>query len=361
MAYIAIYADAPTYKPVVAGGEGITCVDDVGRFLEVLERCILEKGQIELVPMAAEMTEFLLYMARPDGLWYNFLLANGSINTEHQNSYASFGWWAVRGLRGLAAADNIFDGRKDYRQLVKRIETAIHTADNHIDAVLARYPQYTESEVGKQATWLLNGAADQTSELLLVLTRLHQTGDFDYYIEIRQFALALQASQLQETGHKLDGMYYCWQNVWHGWGNNQAYALAKAYQITREETTLISVRRWADTFVPYLIGQQFPRRITLNNDLTFATELYPQIAYGINSTYQGLRELATITGEKKYLTTADQVFDWFNGNNTENTPLYDPATGRCYDGINGAGDINFNSGAESTIECLLAVLENELD
>ena len=35
--------------------------------------------------------------------------------------------------------------------------------------------------------------------------------------------------------------------------------------------------------------------------------------------------------------------------------MYDPATGRCYDGINSPVDINRNSGAESTIEALLAL------
>ena len=49
---------------------------------------------------------------------------------------------------------------------------------------------------------------------------------------------------------------------------------------------------------------------------------------------------------------------WFFGNNMAGVPMYDPATGRCFDGLNGTVEwrINRNAGAESTIEALLALL-----
>ncbi len=37
--------------------------------------------------------------------------------------------------------------------------------------------------------------------------------------------------------------------------------------------------------------------------------------------------------------------------------MYFPKTGICYDGINSKEEINKNSGAESTIEALLSLLE----
>jgi hypothetical protein len=39
--------------------------------------------------------------------------------------------------------------------------------------------------------------------------------------------------------------------------------------------------------------------------------------------------------------------------------MYDPQTGRCFDGINDKENINKNSGAESTIEALLTLIEVE--
>ena len=48
---------------------------------------------------------------------------------------------------------------------------------------------------------------------------------------------------------------------------------------------------------------------------------------------------------------------WFTGNNELEVPIYDAQTGCCYDGIIGRNQLNYNSGAESTIEALQTVLE----
>jgi hypothetical protein len=47
---------------------------------------------------------------------------------------------------------------------------------------------------------------------------------------------------------------------------------------------------------------------------------------------------------------------WFFGNNPSGTAMYDPTSGRTLDGVDGAGVVNRNSGAESTIRGLLAML-----
>ena len=62
-----------------------------------------------------------------------------------------------------------------------------------------------------------------------------------------------------------------------------------------------------------------------------------------------------MTKEEKYLTLATDLAAWFSGNNPANVPMYDPATGRGYDGISGPDGYNKNAGAESTIESLLAL------
>ena len=43
------------------------------------------------------------------------------------------------------------------------------------------------------------------------------------------------------------------------------------------------------------------------------------------------------------------------GNNVAGRPLYDPETGRGYDGIDRHGEVNPHAGAESTIEALMAL------
>ena len=65
------------------------------------------------------------------------------------------------------------------------------------------------------------------------------------------------------------------------------------------------------------------------------------------------------TREIKYAKMAGLAASWFTGNNQANVPMYDPPTGRCFDGLGGDGQLNYNSGAESTIEALYAILEVE--
>lgn len=355
IAYIWIYSDAPDYIPIEASQEGITCVDDVGRFLEIIEHEILVYQNNDLLPLARQLTEFLLYMGLEDGLWNNFIYADGTRNTNHRNSEAEFGWWAIRGLRGLAAAFKIFENSENDSQLVQRISKQIVAANIHIQDALSNYPSTNLTNLGMKPAWLVKNAPDMNSELLLSLTKLHNTGKFDYYDFIEKIAKGLIGYQYRNTGHDLDGMYLCWNNTWHNWGNNQAYALLDAYKITSDSTLLASVKVWADSFVPLLEKVGFPNEITINQNGNYITETHSQIAYGFNSIYHGMKTLADITSEQKYELAAENIFAWFTGQNKSGISMYDIESGRCYDGIDGKSSINMNSGAESTIECLSAI------
>jgi hypothetical protein len=355
--YITIYADAPQYQPVQAVGEGVSCVDDVGRFLEVLEREIVLYKNTSLMPVALGMTRFLLYLSCNDGKWYNFLYRDGTINKTHRNSIADFSWWAVRGLRGLAASYNILSNNDVNPELKKAVFERIQTMDTHLREVLSRYPQKKAELFGSRPTWLIKNAPDLNSELLMVLVKLTKTGDFDYSAEIRKVAEGLIDYQYSNEKSNLNGMYFCWNNSWHNWGNNQAAALIQAYQITGENQYLNSIRLWANHFVPFIIEHDFPWQITVESNMSYQIENYPQIAYGIHSIYHGIQALAKVTGDQYYENLAEQVFGWFKGQNVAGSPIYDSLTGRCYDGIDNDGKVNFNSGAESTIECLLAIQE----
>ena len=66
-------------------------------------------------------------------------------------------------------------------------------------------------------------------------------------------------------------------------------------------------------------------------------------------------EAYLITGDVAYAILAGKLAMWFFGNNPAKQVMYDHLTGRTFDGINSAIKINFNSGAESTIEALLSI------
>ncbi|MCF7826622.1 MAG: hypothetical protein K9N29_08210 [Candidatus Marinimicrobia bacterium] len=354
--WIAIYADAPSYEHIVDSDEGATCVDDVGRFMEVIEFEINKGNRQDLLPLAEGLVKYLLHLSREDGLWYNFLFKDGSINKTHKNSVASFQWWAVRGLRGLGAGYRIFAHRPGYDSLSQRISTRFLASQPHLDSLFSSYPDLTLANDGSlRPTWNLSGAPDQSAELLTALAGVHGLGPFNYENEIKYLAEALIGWQYSGENPSYRGMYYCWQNTWHGWGSNQPLALLQAYIILEEEQYLNSVSRWADHFVPTLIEKNFPAEITLNSNGVDDIQDYSQIAYGLNSVYRGINLLAAITGSPEYAAEAEQVFGWFKGQNIAGVPMYNPKTGRCFDGINSAESVNHNSGAESTIECLLAI------
>jgi hypothetical protein len=85
--------------------------------------------------------------------------------------------------------------------------------------------------------------------------------------------------------------------------------------------------------------------------------VYAQNAYGMNSLTQGYIALHQATGDETYGRLAGLAAAWFYGNNSAHFAMYDPATGRGYDGLSGPSElrVNRNAGAESTIEALMAL------
>jgi len=66
----------------------------------------------------------------------------------------------------------------------------------------------------------------------------------------------------------------------------------------------------------------------------------------------------TATDEERYRKIAKIAFDWYLGNNSQGTAVYNTETGVCYDGLTPEG-LNRNQGAESIITYLIARLTLE--
>ncbi len=353
LAFVHIYADYPDYQPVVAAGEGVTCVDDVGRLLEVLETEILHFNRPDLLPLARGMSRFLLHLQRADGTWNNFMWADGSINTSHRNSRAEFGWWAARGLRGLAAGYAIFQEHDP--PWADTLLARFRLGESHLAASLAGYPQLVPTNHGQRAGWLPNKAPDQSSEFLLAVAKMQAHSDLDYSTQIRQLADGLLTYQYRQPGSDVDGMFFCWENLWHGWGNLQALALLEAFVVTNDSTYLAAVEYWAENFLSWAVAQGSFWEISVTAADRINTTEFPQIAYGAGSSFRGIQQLATITRRPEHTALAKRLLGWFSGDNRAGIAMYDPVTGRCLDGINDPTTVNRNSGAESTIEALIAL------
>lgn len=86
--------------------------------------------------------------------------------------------------------------------------------------------------------------------------------------------------------------------------------------------------------------------------------LYDQQPIEAGSMVEAAAALYRILHDKRYVETAWKAFDWFLGGNINKTPVYDPDTGGCHDGLTPEG-VNLNQGAEAVVCYLIARLELE--
>jgi len=70
--------------------------------------------------------------------------------------------------------------------------------------------------------------------------------------------------------------------------------------------------------------------------------------YGAASAAFAMDHLALVTGEARYSRAARDARAWFDGRNPAGQPVYDRATGRVADGVDGTS-LNAHAGAESAI------------
>ena len=119
-----------------------------------------------------------------------------------------------------------------------------------------------------------------------------------------------------------------------------------------------------DNFYPWLLknGMKSSFEVAGNGiEINLTSEKsYEQIAYGIRPMVSAAAEAYRLTNNETYSDLAGHLAAWFLGANDAGKIMYSVTTGRCFDGINSSSSVNINSGAESTIEALLAmeIVEN---
>ncbi len=360
MAIIHIYSEYPDYAWVDASGEGVACVDDVARAAVVYLRHFETRGDNQSLMRAQKLLEFCRYMQADDGQFYNFVFADYSINRHGKTSFKSMGWWASRAVWALGEGCRVFADRDSAYASV--LERHIEKTFAHIDTLLDHYPDVQESQGFKAPQWLLyNSAADATSELMLGLAAYAQASDDKRArAYLQKFAEGVSAMQLGNEKRFPFGAMLSWRNTWHGWGNSQSQALAAASQVLQDETIATSAVLEATGFYPFWIREGFPREMAfrMRDSVEVETRVqFDQIAYAVRPMVVASVKLHDLTRQPRFATTAAELASWFFGNNPAGQQMYDPATGRCFDGILSETEINRNSGAESTIEALYAIIE----
>jgi hypothetical protein len=351
-----IYSEYPDYSYNIEPKEGFACVDDVSRAVVLLSNCHNDSCSKSRKVILEKMVDFLLYMQSDSGYFYNFIWHDGSINKTYQTSLARPDWWSWRSFWALEefaalSAKNEKKIDEAISKLAEKIFADLLTTDRTIG----------EIEGIRLPTWLPGKAAsDQAADLMLALEKYYRRTNDSRALElIKQLAEGILVMQAGDSLNFPFGAFLSWNNTWHAYGNCQAYALLRAGVLLNNTNFIDKALVEVDNFYPWLIKNGYMNYFTIKKaDGKYKItdqEKFPQIAYGIRPVVYACAEAYRVTGKEKYLGMAKQAAGWLAGNNPAGKVMWDPASGRCFDGIISNEKVNLNSGAESTIEALLTL------
>ncbi len=360
---IHIYSEYPNYDFEIEPNEGFTCVDDVARAIVMLSKYLEEnEDDIDVLNKMKLLTEFVLQMQNDNGYFNNFIWNDLSINKTYKTSIAELNWWSFRALWGLESAYDLLKTDKD---LANRIEVASEKLLVNIKRDISINNLEVEIvETIEVPTWLPQKYASDQSALLILglLKNYERTTDNDVKLLLDVLAKGIMVMQKGDADNYPYGAFMSWQNLWHAWGNSQSYALLKVGQKFNNQEYIESALKEIDNFYPYLLKNGFAeafwiQKTTENEYKEIKRNNYPQITYGLRPMVWAASEAYRYSKNAKYLKLSKDLESWLSGNNDAKTVMYNPETGICFDGIKSKEEVSRNSGAESTIESLLIMLE----
>lgn len=355
-----VYANYPEYEWVGAkesGLEGIACVDDAARAAVVYLRHYELTKNAESLLRAKSLLKFVMKMETDDGMFYNFILSDHSINKNGPTSFKSFGWWAARGVWCMSTGYRIL--KTSEPAFAKELKRKVELTFPHIDSLFINYGKSRMLNGYRIPEWLLyESGTDVSSELMLGLTEYYSaTKSSQVKSFIKKLANGLMMMQEGDIKTYPYGLHRSWQTMWHMWGNGQTQALAMAGKVLNDDKMIRSAEREAQGFFSRLLIEGFKKEMDVADSSKTLT--YEQIAYAVRPMSVGLLRLYEATRKTEYLKMAGLSASWLFGNNVLSQTMYDTSTGRCYDGIRDSSSVNKNSGAESTIEALYTIVEVE--
>jgi multiple sugar transport system substrate-binding protein len=342
---VSLYAEAPDYRPTGSpardGFEGIASVDDAARAAVVYLREYEATGDPRAHDEAVRLLDFVTAMEQGDGEFVNFIDSAGRLNRNAPSSRKSMSYWAARSIWALGEA---------VRVLGPRDSTQLKSMRPVLDRAVARMAREIDSRR------LIGGSTTATAEALLGLLSLQRAEHSVAVSSLGQRTADLIA--MHSAGTKSAAPWGAYVDspdaTWHAWGSRSPEALATAADALARPEYARAARKEADgLWGRFLLAGGIPSSVAPDGTATW----YPQIAYGVGPIVEGYLALAETTGERRYAVFAGLTASWLLGANPAGVSIYDQKTGRTFDGIDGPppGQVNRNSGAESTIEALLAL------
>jgi hypothetical protein len=315
---VAVYADA-TDRAVFAresGFEGVACVDDAARLLDVMCGVWLRTRTPWAERWASGLAEFVMWMQEPDGRWINFVTAwNGSRNNTGITSRVGDNFWHARALAGLSHAWIAMGNDRVRGALERGIERA------------AASPAPPDVRAIHVSTALRLATADRGMDLGSTLV--------SWCDEIASCADA--RGVLKNSPYERESP--------HLWGHLQEGVLAHA-------STVLGERRYGDAAIRSAELLVAP---AIQNG--FVTARSP---YDVASCVYDCDQLHALTNDRRWADLAADARAWFDGRNPAGQPVYDRIRGRVADGVD-RQRISENSGAESNIVAAEALFEDVVE
>jgi hypothetical protein len=355
---IFIYSEAPDYHRIGDADEGFTCVDDVARAAQVYLRSDKFYSDTSIQNKTFNLINFILEMQSANAYFFNFLFPDFSINMNGGTSINNANWWSWRALYALSEASPVI--RKINVALADKIDAAISKLVAKIKTELVPLPQTNKIVNGIIVPqWLPAGSGTDQAAILILGLIPSAKNDAVLTSYIKKLADGIAIMQLGDATHFPYSCILSWENTWHAYGSDQAYALMKAGSFLNDDTYTKKGIAEVDNFYPWLLQNGMKSSFEVKNTGTetalISGKSYEQIAYGIRPMVSAAAEAYRITNDEKYADLAGHLAAWFLGANDAGKIMYSVTTGRCFDGINSSSSINMNSGAESTIEALMAM------
>ena len=355
-----------TYDPATnTWGQGAFNADDMTRAAVVYLRHWRQFGDAASRERAYQLLRGVTYLQTSSGpdagnvvLW---MQPDGTLNPsptpteEPDPSDSGPSYWLARtiwalgeGYAAFRGADPAFAGF-----LRARLELSLDALDRQV--LDPRYGTFQTVDGLRLPAWLIVDGADASSEAVYGLAAyVGAGGSARGRLDLRRLADGVARMPLGDVRDWPYGALLPWarsRSLWHAWADQMAGSLAEAGRVLgREDWVRVAVGE-TGRFTPHLLAQGGPE-----NGWLPAPSDRVQIAYGADATLQNLLRTAAAARRPAFADLAGIAGAWYFGNNPAGVAMYDPATGRTFDGINPDRTVNRNSGAESTIHGLLSML-----
>ena len=346
-------------------GQGAYNSDDVARAAVVYLRDWKQTGSESSRDSAYELLRSVAYLQTATGpnagnvvLW---MQPDGTLNPSPEPvelpdpSDSGDSYWLARSLWAFGEGYAAFaaDDPEFAAFLQQRLQLGVAALERD---PLSRYGQFVDADGAKVPAWLIVDGADASAEAVLGLAAYSAAAPDD---AAARSALAKLAEGIAKMGSGDTrtwpyGAILPWaqsRSMWHAWASQMPAALAVASGVLGDPALLGPAVTDSAGFVPTLLTAGGP------DNAWYPTPIERvQIAYGADSRLQSLLAVADAADRPGLADLAGMMGAWYFGMNKAGEPVYDPATGVTYDGVQADGSINRNSGAESTIHGLLSML-----